>query len=411
MGEMKWQLPEGFLAGAGQGGLKAAGLPDVAIIISARPCTAAAVFTQNKFAAAPVLFDRALCRRQPDHVYGVVINAGNANAVTGKAGLQAAEAMAHFAEKQCGLPPDSFCVMSTGVIGVPLPLAKVQRGIEMARSTLSRSSLQAAAKAIMTTDTRPKWAGAVILDENGQPAGLISGIAKGAGMIHPNMATMLAVITTDLAISSSLLQKALDAAVESSFNRISVDGDTSTNDTVLLLANGAAGFPPLAAKDPLWAGFQRALNQVAISLAQQIVRDGEGATKFVIILVTGAVNDAEAVLVARAIANSPLCKTAFYGGDANWGRVVAAAGYSGAQVVPERVSLWFSGHSETEYTTSLAVLMNGASTVYNEEDATHIFSLPEIEIHLELGLGGGEAHFWTSDLSHEYVTINGNYRT
>ncbi len=408
MDKKTWFLPEGFLAGAGHGGLKPEGQLDVALLISERPCNGAAVFTRNKFAAAPVQYDRVLCRQAKGRLHGVVINAGNANAVTGAAGLQQASAMAHFAAEQCQLPANSLCVMSTGVIGVPLPLDQVQSGIVQAQADLSNIQVERAARAIMTTDTQPKWAGVTVRDGARQPVGVVSGIAKGAGMIHPNMATMLAVILTDLAVSNTLLPEILGGATETSFNRISVDGDTSTNDTVILLANGAAGNVPIDDASALLPAFRAAVQSVARSLAQQIVRDGEGATKFVTIQIRGAANDQEAVQVARAIANSPLCKTAFYGEDANWGRILAAAGYSGAQISPQRVALWFSNRSGDEI---VQVLTAGVPADYQEEEVARIFAHPEITLRLDLGIGAGKTTFWTSDLSHDYVTINGSYRS
>jgi len=408
MSEKMWFLPKGFLAGAGHGGLKPDEKLDVALIISEKPCNGAAVFTQNRFAAAPVQYDRALCHQAAGRLRGVVINAGNANAVTGDSGLQRAEAMAHFAEETCRLPANSLCVMSTGVIGVPLPLDKVQSGIVQAKADLHAGHGQRAALSIMTTDTKPKWAGVMLRDDTGRSLGVVSGIAKGAGMIHPNMATMLAVILTDLAVDGALLSEILCQVTETSFNRISVDGDTSTNDTLLLLANGAAGSGRIDASSAMLPVFRQAVQRVALSLAQQIVRDGEGATKFVTIRITGAANDREAVQAARAIANSPLCKTAFYGEDANWGRILAAAGYSGTQINPQRVALWFGGREESE---TVQVLAAGAPTAYREEEVARIFAQPEFVLHLDLGAGTGETTFWTTDLSHAYVTINGSYRS
>ena len=400
----------GFRAAGVAAGIKANGDPDLALIVSDVPCVAAAVFTRNAFAAAPVIYDRKLMRVAAESIQAVVVNAGNANACTGEEGIVRAASMAHITEKALGLPERSAFVMSTGVIGVPLPIEKIRAGVPQAAARLRADGWEEAARAIMTTDTAPKWASATLPADLG--GATVVGIAKGAGMIHPNMATMLAVIATDLAIAVAPLQAALRHAVNRSFNRITVDGDTSTNDTVVVLANGQAGNAPITSdEDPRFAAFQDALTRVCVDLAQQIVRDGEGATKFVTVRVVGAASDEDAVRAAKAVANSPLCKTAFFGGDANWGRVLAAVGYSGAQVDPARVALWFAGGKEGQRGPALQVVTGGTPTDYSEEEATHIFAQPEIDVLVDLGLGEGEAEVWTCDLGYEYVRINAEYRS
>jgi glutamate N-acetyltransferase/amino-acid N-acetyltransferase len=373
---------------------------DLALVVSDVPCAAAGVFTQNRFPAAPVLYDRAALQVNPTAMQAVVINAGNANACTGEQGLADAAAMAALAEAALGLPASSALVMSTGVIGLPLPMDKVAAGIRdaagLARSETGQSGegRMLAAQAIMTTDTKPKLAARQVGDAS------LLGMAKGAAMIHPNMATMLAVIVTDAALEPAALHTALRHAVARSFNAISVDGDTSTNDTVLTLANGLAG--PV---EP--AAFAAALAEVCTDLAQQIVRDAEGATKFVTVRVSGAASEAEARQVAQTIATSMLVKTAIYGGDPNWGRVLAAAGRSGIELDPARAALWFSGDRGAEY----PVVAAGAPLAYDEAEAARIFACHDLLIHLDLGAGAAEATVWTSDLTHDYVSLNAHYRT
>jgi glutamate N-acetyltransferase/amino-acid N-acetyltransferase len=413
---MDMNTPLGFTFAGIACGLKKTGDPDLALIASDRSCAAAAVFTRNRFPAAPVLYDRALVAENPAGLRAVAINAGIANACTGAPGLADAVTMAQAAEKALRLPARSCAVMSTGVIGPRLPMEKIAAGIRTAASELAADGWQAASRAIMTTDTRPKTAF--------RRAGscTLFGIAKGAGMIHPDMATMLSMVVTDAAVEPDALDGMLRAAVNASFNSISVDGDTSTNDTLLLLANGAAG--PV---DP--SAFAAALTELCADLAQQIVRDGEGATKFITIRIQGAASDADARLAAKAVANSPLVKTAFYGGDANWGRILAAVGYSGAAVDPARAGLWIaSGVGATlrgcpapaqgnlatqgDHTGSPLQLVGGGQPLdYSEAAASAIFAGQEIAVTFDLGLDDGQATVWTCDLSHEYVSINGHYRT
>jgi glutamate N-acetyltransferase/amino-acid N-acetyltransferase len=386
---------------------------DLAVIVSDAPCAAAGAFTQNRFPAAPVLYDKQVLQTNATAVRAVVINAGNANACTGEQGLAAAARMAALAETALGLPAGSALVMSTGVIGLPLPMDKVEAGVSeaalLARSETGQSNdtptavaglrpshdgVQLAAQAIMTTDTRPKLAARRVGDAS------LLGMAKGAAMIHPNMATMLAVVVTDAAVAPADLHTALRRAVDRSFNAISVDGDTSTNDTVLLLANGLAG--PV---DP--NAFEAALTEVCTDLAQQIVRDAEGASKFIAVRVSGAASEGDARQVAQTIATSLLVKTAVYGGDPNWGRVLAAAGRSGVEMDPARAALWFSGDGGGEY----QVVAAGAPLAYDEGEAARIFTCRDLLIHLDLGAGAAESTVWTSDLTHDYVSLNAHYRT
>jgi glutamate N-acetyltransferase/amino-acid N-acetyltransferase len=354
------------------------------------------VFTQNRFPAAPVLLDREILRSNPHGIRAVVINAGNANACTGRQGEADARHMAALAETALGLPAGSALVMSTGVIGLPMAMDKVEAGVVAAASALSADpeAVGQAAQAIMTTDTRPKTASA-----RAGRASLL-GIAKGAGMIHPDMATLLACVVTDAAVELGALQAMLARAADRSFNAISVDGDTSTNDTLLALANGLAGATDMAA-------LEAALTEVCIDLAQQIVRDGEGASKFVGIHVSGAESRAAARQVARTVATSLLVKTAIYGGDPNWGRVLAAAGRSGIELDPGQVALWFADAGGP----ALQVVAGGTPLAYDETEAARIFSGDHLNIYLDLGLGQATATVWTTDLGHGYVDINAHYRT
>jgi glutamate N-acetyltransferase / amino-acid N-acetyltransferase len=400
--------PVGFTAGVAAAGLRRGGGDDVALVASALDCAAAGLFTRNLVKAAPVLLDiEVLERRRPagkmPALRAVVANAGNANACTGEAGMAAARGMQQAAANALGVEPEQVLVMSTGVIGVPLPLKQVAAGIHEAAAALDRACGAAAARAIMTTDTVPK-AFAVRVQLPGG-AVTLGGMAKGAGMIHPDMATMLAVLTTDAAVETEVLDRLLREAAGRSFNCISVDGDTSTNDTVLLLANGASG---VAVDSPeAEAAFGAALLAVSAALAQAIVRDGEGATKFVTVQVEGLANGAAAKQVANTIATSPLVKTALAGGDPNWGRILAAAGRAGVPFDPAQAALWIAAAGGDE----LQLLAGGTPLPYDEDAAAAIFAQPEISVRLRLGDRPGAATVWTTDLTHEYVTINSHYRT
>jgi glutamate N-acetyltransferase / amino-acid N-acetyltransferase len=395
--------PAGWLAATAACGIKYPNRDDLALVVSTRPAAAAAIFTTNKVKAAPVLYDIALMQRNPAGLRALVVNAGNANACTGADGDAAAIAMAQTTEQILGLPADNVFVMSTGTIGVPMPIERIQVGIGMAAQQLDPAHGPAAAQAIMTTDTRPKQC-AVRL--NLPIAGVsitIGGMAKGAGMIHPNMATLLGVITTDAAVEPAALNDAVRHAAEVSFNSISIDGDTSTNDTLLVMANGAAGNTPIVGLSTAdGQAFLEGLTAVCTALAQAVVRDGEGATRFVTIRVSGARSNADAKLAAMAIARSPLVKTALFGADPNWGRVLCAIGYSGADIDPNRVLLHFGGMKVLEY---------GLPLPFDEAGAHAILDVPEVLIDAELGLGDGSATVWTCDFSYEYVKINAEYRT
>lgn len=400
----------GFDAAGIMAGIKKNGAADLALIASALPCTAAAVFTRNLFTAAPVRHGKRLLAFNNSAIHGVLINAGCANAVTGVEGDANARLCAEAAEAALGAVDNTLFVMSTGVIGVQLPMEKMLAAIPLAAHALEAEGWQNAARAIMTTDTRPKLVSRHIQT----PEGTIhmTGIAKGAGMIHPNMATLLGVIATDASVPADVLQKALSHANNHSFNCISVDGDTSTNDTILLLANGASGVAIDSAESPLYASFLGALVELTTELAQAVVRDGEGATRFVAITVQGAQDDAAAHTIANTVATSPLVKTALFGGDANWGRILAAVGRAGIAIDVGRVALTINGGEDgASRLGALELVRGGMPLHYSEEKATAIFAQPEVDIAIDLGLGSGSATVWTTDLSYDYVKINGDYRT
>jgi glutamate N-acetyltransferase/amino-acid N-acetyltransferase len=392
-------LPRGFRASGVIANIKKNGKSDLALIVSDVECTAAAVFTTNKVKAAPVLYDQKVIA-DGNRLRAVIINAGCANACTGEEGLRNCVDTANMVAAQVNCDAKEVFVMSTGVIGVQLPMDKVREGIASAAQALGDDGLYAAAHAIMTTDTVPKVASDEIAvpkpDKGPGKIARFTGLAKGSGMIHPNMATMLALVMTDAIVAADVLKKSLDVAARKSFNRISVDGDTSTNDTLLVIANGESGLAPAPLEVEIL------LTSVCMDLAKQVARDGEGATKFITVEVTGARDERMAETIGRTIATSPLVKTAFYGEDANWGRIVAAAGYSGEEVVADRMSLWFGG---------VHVFANGTPTAYSEEEATAAMKPRDLTVRLDLGLGDASATVWTCDFSHEYVTINGKYRT
>ena len=393
--------PRGFSAAAAHAGLKADGAPDVALLVSATSCATAGVFTRNAVRAAPVLYDADLLSERPGRVRAVAMNARVANACTGAAGLDAARAMAQAAEQAAGLPPRTALVLSTGVIGVPLPVAPVADGLRQAAARLSAEGGADAARAIMTTDTRPKHC-AVRLDT---PSGAITvgGIAKGAGMIHPDLATLLAVLTTDAVAEPATLAPLLHRVADRTFNAISVDGDTSTNDTVLLLANGTSGVDP-ARDGVLWTQFEAAVQQVARTLALAIVADGEGATKVLEIHVVGGTSEKAAREIGRAIARSTLVKTAIYGADPNWGRVLAAAGAAGVPLTVDRLTLQAAEGDEW-----LTLATGGATANPDLGRARSVFQQKTIRLRLDLGVGRAEAVVWTCDLTPDYVRINADY--
>lgn len=387
----------GFTLAGTHCGLKPNGHDDIALLVSERPCQAAGVFTTNRVKAAPVLYDQAILARPDAAIRAVIANTGSANACTGAQGLENARATAAQVADIVGCAPDDVLTLSTGVIGMPLPMDAIRRGVATLGGMLRADGWASAAAAVMTTDTRPKLASVQVGGYT------ITGIAKGAGMIAPNMATMLAVIATDAAAPRDLLERALAAATENSFNRIVVDGDMSTNDTVLVLANGASG---VAVADE--AAFTAALADVCAQLAQAIVRDGEGATKFVTVHVTGAADEAGAVAIARSIATSALVKTAFYGADPNWGRILCAAGYAGVDLDPGRLALWLLDASGAP---AIQLVAGGQPLDYDEPAAIALMQTSEWGARLDLGAGAASTWVWTCDLSHDYVTINGHYRT
>ena len=398
-GSGRFELASGFRAAAAACGLKPDGALDLALVAAQEPCAAAGVFTTNRVRAAPVLYDRAALARSGARIRAVIANSGCANACTGPRGLADAREMAALTARALGCAAGQVLVLSTGVIGRPLDMAKVARGIALVTSPGAPPDAEAAARAIMTTDTRPKLAAGTLTAGGRRIA--IAGFAKGSGMIHPRMATMLAVLTTDAALGPAALQRALAAAVARSFNRVSVDGDMSTNDTVLLLASGRAGHPPRGDQ-----AFTAALTDVCVALARQIARDGEGATRLVEIAVGGARDEAQAHRVADAIARSPLVKTAIHGGDPNWGRILAAAGASGIAIRPDRLRLELGPPG-----TPVRLVEGGLPLVCDEGAAVAALKDDPVRVRLDLGLGGADATAWTCDLSAEYVAINAHYTT
>ncbi|MCD6405467.1 MAG: bifunctional glutamate N-acetyltransferase/amino-acid acetyltransferase ArgJ [Planctomycetes bacterium] len=389
---------KGFRVGAGRGGLKAKG-DDVMLLVADGVCSAAGVFTTNRLSAAPVRHSRTVLAG--GHARAVVANAGNANAATGEGGLKDAEAMCKLAAEAVGCSADEVLVASTGVIGEALDMEKIRAGIAVAAGNLSsgEAAAEAAARAIMTTDTRPKAALREI--EIGGRGVRIGGIAKGAGMISPRMATMLAFITTDAAIAPALLQRALSTAADASFNRVTVDGDMSTNDTVFVLASGMSGANGLTEGSPELGRFTDCLLEVCLDLARAIAADGEGATKFVEVRIRGAASNEAALLQARAIANSPLVKTALFGCDPNWGRVLAAAGYAGAPFDEQKAVLRFNGVKSFEKGCVIA----------DTGELAEAMQAREIVIELDLGIADAEAVIYTCDFSYDYVRINAQYHT
>ena len=389
------RLPKGFLASGVRAGLRKR-RPDLGLIVCDPVANAAAVYTKNRFQAAPVLLSKSAMRKSGGRVKAVVVNAGCANAVTGKEGLDAARRVRTRAAELLQCPEQEIFLASTGVIGVVLPDKKVRDTLPDAIARLSSGGVDALSHAILTTDVGPKVAQASFT--LGGRRGRVVGVAKGAGMIHPNMATMLSFVMTDAAIAPAALYKALKTAVDVSFNSISVDGDTSTNDTVLLLASGALGN---AANDDL-ADFQRALNSVCRDLAWMIVRDGEGATRVMELEIRGARSERDARLAAHAIATSPLVKTALHGGDPNWGRILAAVGRSGARFSIKRVSLSAG---------PVTLVRDGDPAQYREKDAAKVFARERVPITVDLGAGEARAVVLASDLGHDYVSLNADYRS
>lgn len=390
---------KGFQFSVVEAAIKKPGRKDLALIFSETPATAAAVFTTNAVKAAPVLLSAG--RIVAGKAQALVVNSGNANACTGAQGMRDARETTQLLAAGLGIAEELVQVSSTGVIGVPLPMERLRSAIPGLVAGCGSAGIDDLAAAIMTTDTFPK-----AVQRTGCAGGVsytVAGVAKGAGMIMPNMATMLSFVMTDAAVAPELIDALFRAAVDRSFNAITIDGDTSTNDTCLLMANGAAGTPVITAASPEAAEFARLLDEVLLELAKLIVRDGEGATKFVEIRIRGAESDADAKRAAMAVANSSLVKTAFFGQDANWGRIFAAVGYSGARVNPDLLALWFD-----DVCMARAGVFSGGDA---EAQGTEVLRKKEFSVQVDLGLGEGSATVYTSDLSHEYVSINADYRT
>lgn len=390
--------PKGFIAGGFYCGIRKA-KKDIALIVSEKPAITACVFTLNKVIAAPLIVDKQQLKKSK-LISAVVVNSGNANACTGEKGIEDAWTMINTTASALKIPSEQILVSSTGVIGQYLPIDKIVRGIHELSTKLSKSGNEDAAEAIMTTDLFKKEC--AVKFSIGNSTVTIGGMAKGSGMIAPNMATMLAFITTDASIEASALDKALRHANERSFNCITVDGDTSTNDMVVVLANGMANNQEIIEDTKEYDKFYKALEFVMIELAKMIVRDGEGATKFIEVVVNGASSESEAQQAARAVANSNLVKTAIHGADANWGRVIAAVGYSGINFDPAKVSISFN---------NVPVLEKNYQIVIDEEKAKAALLQKDITVLIDLHQGSAKAKFWTCDLSKEYVNINASYRS
>jgi glutamate N-acetyltransferase/amino-acid N-acetyltransferase len=400
--------PKGFKASGIRAGIKASATKrDLALLYSEKPCTAAAVFTRNRVRAANILVTEEHLAKSGGGIRALVANSGNANACTGEAGLAAARRMAEAAAGKLGIGREQCAVASTGVIGVPLPVERIEAAMADLAAGLRADGegADAALEAIMTTDTKKKQRAIRFMLPSGHAA-CLGAMAKGSGMIHPNMATMIAVITTDAAISPAMLDKALRQAANRSFNRLTIDGDTSTNDMALVMANGAAGNPTIENEGPDYGAFAAALENVCVDLARQMAGDGEGATKMVTVTVSGAESEDDAAALAKSVAGSNLVKAACFGADANWGRVLCALGYAGRAFNPETANIRFSSKAGT-----IEVCKNGASVAFSEEEAKKILLETEIEIVTDVGKGPGTATAWGCDLSYDYVKINGDYRT
>jgi glutamate N-acetyltransferase/amino-acid N-acetyltransferase len=386
--------PQGFHAGATGAGIKKKNVLDLAVLFSEKPCSAAALFTTNRIKAAPVVFCQQRLKR--GRVAAVVVNSGCANACTGEQGLADAAETAALAAEWLGISPEEVLVASTGVIGKLLPMERLRASLS--QIALSRDGGHELARAIMTTDTVPKEAAV----GTGKGQSTIGGAAKGAGMIHPDLATLLCFLTTDASVDVNFLKQALRKAVDISFNMVSIDGDTSTNDMVLIMANGVAVDEPIVHDSGQADAFQRALNQLCIHLAKSIARDGEGATKLIEMTVKGAPSVAAARLAARTVVSSPLVKSAVHGNDPNWGRVLAAVGRSGVEVVEAKIELSIG---------NVCLLRGGQPLPFDQKEVVGILDNNEVAIVLDLNLGSASATAWGCDLSEEYVTINSQYTT
>jgi glutamate N-acetyltransferase/amino-acid N-acetyltransferase len=391
-------VPQGFLFAAATAGIKVSGRPDLAFALAPDGAAAAAMFTRNLVVAAPVTVGRDHLRRSAGNVQALIVNAGNANCATGKTGLRAAKTVCEEVAKRLSTKPIRVFPSSTGIIGVPLPVEKIVAAIPAVLGSAQNSpeSFDAFASAIMTTDTRKKIAGEQF-ERKGRRVTL-AGVAKGAGMIHPNMATMLVYLFTDVVATPRELQSSLKSAVDQSFNNISIDGDTSTNDTVLLLASGKSNVKIKSVRKE----FETALTRICRSLAQQIVADGEGVKHVVTLKIEQARNESEARTIASSIANSPLVKTAWAGCDPNWGRMLAAIGYSGVKINPDRISIYLGDQK---------ICARGAASPFDKTRAHEYMKQPAYEIRISLGAGKTKLDFLSCDLTAEYVHINADYST
>ena len=398
---------KGYRAAGCKAGVKYPDRLDMAMVFSEKPCVAAGTFTQNIVKAAPVIWDRRIVREGTGPVRAIVVNTGIANAGTGEEGLNNCLKTAEKAASVLGIDKDEVLTGSTGVIGPQLNMEAVLSGVDKLAAGLkdTREAAHEASLAIMTTDTHPKEC-AVQFEADGKTVSL-GGMTKGSGMIHPNMGTMLCYITTDLAVTKELLQKALSEVVTDTFNMISVDGDTSTNDTVILMANGEAGNKEITEEDEAWLLFREALFHVMRDLARQMAGDGEGATKLLTCRVINAADKEKARILSKAVITSSLTKAAMYGNDANWGRILCAMGYSGAQFDPDKLDIFF----DAEGFSRIHVFHDGAGLAFSEEEATELLKQKEVVITADMKEGDLSATAWGCDLTHEYVNINADYRS
>ena len=405
IGDSGVTAPKGFLAAGGSAGIKKGNTRDLAMICSNVPCAAAGTFTTNLVKAAPVKWDQHIVYECPK-AQAVVINSGIANACTGEEGLENCRKTAEAAAEVLHVPEDAVLVASTGVIGQQLPVDKIEAGVAKLAPFLSgtREAAATAAKAIMTTDTKPKEV-SVSFPVGGKTV-TIGGMCKGSGMIHPNMCTMLSFLTTDAAISKQLLQKALSTVIADTYNMISVDGDTSTNDTVLLLANGLAENPEITEEGEDYQNFVRALFEINRVLAKKIAGDGEGATALFEVRMIHVDTVENAKILAKSVITSNLTKAAIFGHDANWGRILCAMGYSGVTFDPEKVDLYFESAAG-----KIQIIRDGVAVDYSEEEATRILSEKEVTAIADVKTGDAEATAWGCDLTYDYVKINANYRS
>jgi glutamate N-acetyltransferase/amino-acid N-acetyltransferase len=399
MTEAALAIPKGFKAAACSAGIKRSGKLDLALICSNKPVECAGVFTTNKVVAAPVKITESRVRQ--GLCQAILVNSGSANACTGDQGLQNARRCGELVADSLDIAPELVAISSTGVIGAQLPMHCFEEHVPVLCRMVSQDQFEGVARAMMTTDAFPKMSSRSITV--GEREVRLLGMAKGAGMIHPNMATMLAFVLTDALLADGLLEKCLRRAVNSSFNRITVDRDTSTNDMALLLASGDAGNPEIIAGSREFNQFSEALDEIMLELAKMIARDGEGATKLVRVQVIGAASEEDALTAARSVATSPLVKTAFFGEDANWGRIIAAVGYSGAAVEPDRIKIQFND----------VTMVSGGLGMGPEQEAraSEVLKKPEFTVTIDLAIGEGCAYYYTSDLNYDYVRINAAYRT